>query len=80
MLDFLKNSKKTVGLKQSLKALRNGQVKTVVIARDADEKIIKEVVAICEKDSIQVFYADEMKKLGKACNIDVGASVVCILK
>ncbi|NSW89488.1 MAG: ribosomal L7Ae/L30e/S12e/Gadd45 family protein [Firmicutes bacterium] len=80
MLELLKNSKKTVGLKQSLKALQNGQVKTVIIARDADEKVVKEVKAICEKNSIEVFYVDEMKKLGMACNIDVGASVVCILK
>jgi len=80
VLELLKNSKKTVGLKQSLKALQNGQVKTVIIARDADEKVVKEVKAICEKNSIEVFYVDEMKKLGMACNIDVGASVVCILK
>jgi large subunit ribosomal protein L7A len=80
VLDFLKDSKKTVGLKQSLKVLRKGQVKTVIIARDADEKIIKEVLAICEEDSIEVLYVDEMKELGKACNIDVGAAVVCVLK
>jgi len=80
VLDFLKNSKKTVGLKQSLKALRKGQVKTAIIARDADERLIKEVLDICERDSIEVIYAEGMKELGKACNIDVGASVVCVLK
>lgn len=80
MLAHLKNSKKAVGLKQSLKALQNGEAKTVVIAMDADERIIKEVNEICNKNEIEVTYVDEMKKLGKACNIDVGASVVCILK
>ena len=80
MLAHLKNRKKTVGLKQSLKALQSGEVETVVIARDADEKIIEEVSVVCDKNGIKVAYVDEMKKLGKACNIDVGASVVCILK
>ncbi len=80
MLTHLKNSKKTVGLKQSLKALQNGEAKTVIIAKDADESIIEEVKLICDNNNIEVIYVDEMKKLGKACNIDVGASVVCILK
>ncbi len=80
MLAHLKNSKKAVGLKQSLKALQNSEVKTVIIAKDADERIIEEVKDVCDKNEIEVIYVDEMKKLGKACNIDVGASVVCILK
>ncbi len=69
-----------MGLKQSLKALQNGEAKTVIIAKDADESIIEEVKLICDNNNIEVIYVDEMKKLGKACNIDVGASVVCILK
>jgi large subunit ribosomal protein L7A len=80
VLTHLKNSKKAVGLKQSLKALQNGEAKTVIIAKDADESIIEEVKLICDNNNIEVIYVDEMKKLGKACNIDVGASVVCILK
>jgi len=79
-MDLLKNSKKTVGLKQSLKALQSGEAMAVIIARDADERIIKEVEDMCSKSGIEVTYADEMKKLGKACNISVGTSVVCILK
>jgi len=80
VLELLKNSKKTVGLKQSLKALNRDEVKTVIIAKDASEKIVKEVKEICEKKQKEVIYVDEMRQLGKACNIDVGASVVCILK
>ncbi|HOJ11864.1 MAG TPA: ribosomal L7Ae/L30e/S12e/Gadd45 family protein [Clostridiales bacterium] len=80
MLELLKNSKKTVGSKQSLKAIQGDQVKMCIIARDADEKVIRSIKEPCEKKSIEITYADDMKKLGKACNIDVGASVVCILK
>lgn len=80
MLAHLRNSKKTVGLKQSLKAIENGEAKTIIIARDADERIIKEIKAKCDENSIEVIYVDDMGKLGKACNIDVGASVVCVLE
>jgi len=80
MLEQLKNSKKSVGLKQSLKALQADKVKTCIIAKDAEERITRRVKELCEKKSIEIIYIDEMKKLGKACGIDVGASVVCILK
>ena len=39
MLEMLKNSNKTVGIKQSLKAVANGNASLVFITRDADEKI-----------------------------------------
>jgi len=80
LLDLLKNNKKTVGLKQSLKAIKNGEAKAVIIAKDADKTIIKQIEDICKNESIQIYYAENMKELGNACNIDVGASVVCILK
>ena len=79
MLEFLRNSKKTVGLKQSIKAIQNGSVGTCILAKDAEEKVVKGIRELCEKKSIEITYIDDMKKLGKACDIDVGASVVCIL-
>ncbi|NMB95601.1 MAG: 50S ribosomal protein L7ae-like protein [Clostridiaceae bacterium] len=80
MLEQIRNSKKSVGLKQSLKAIQNDEVNLCILARDAEERITKRIKELCEKKSIEIAYADDMKKLGKACNIDVGAAVVCILK
>lgn len=80
MLTHLKNCKKTVGLKQTLKALQNNETKTVILAKDAEDRIIEEINNLCNIKGIPVTYVDEMRQLGKACNIDVGASVVSILK
>ena len=55
-----------MGLKQSLKALQNGEAKTVIIAKDADESIIEEVKLICDNNNIEVIYVDEMKKIRKS--------------
>ena len=80
MLELIRNSKKTVGLKQSSKAIQNDTVKTCILAKDAEEKVTRRVKELCEKKSIEIIYIDDMKKLGRTCNIDVGAAVVCILK
>lgn len=80
MLDILKSSNKAVGIKQSLKAVEANNVKIVFLAKDADEKVVSGLKELCSKNAIQIEYMDTMKQLGKACGIEVGASVVCILK
>ena len=80
MLDSLKSSNKTVGLKQSLKAVENGTAKVVFIASDSDERVVAGIRELCQKGSIEIIQVETMKQLGKACGIEVGAAVVCILK
>lgn len=80
MLDGLKNSNKTIGIKQSLKAVEGGSAQIVYIARDAEEKVVGGLKDLCTRNAIEIIYAESMKQLGKACGIDVGAAVVCVLK
>lgn len=80
MLEVLKSSQKAIGIKQSLKAVETHAAKIVFIARDADEKVIGELKALCQKNSVELVFVDSMKQLGKACSIEVGASAACILK
>jgi len=80
VIENLKNSKKTVGVKQSLKALENKSVTITFIAKDADEKVIGNIKDFCQKNSIEIVFVDNMKQLGKACGIEVGAAVACLLK
>ena len=80
MLENLKSSKKSVGIKQTLKSVLSGNAIHVFIAEDADEKVVNELKEVCKKSSIQIEYVENMKVLGKACGIDVGAAVACLLK
>lgn len=80
MLELLKGNNKAIGIKQSLKVVEANNAKIVFIARDADEKITGGLKELCNTNSIEIFYADTMKQLGKACGIEVGASAVCLLK
>jgi len=55
------------------------KAKQVFIAKDADEHVVARIKELCIKNNIPIVYVDTMKQLGKACNIDVGASVACLL-
>lgn len=80
MLEELKSSNKTIGLKQSLKAVEKAMAKQVFIAKDADERVVGKIKELCLKNNTPTVYVDTMKQLGKACGIEVGAAVVCLLK
>jgi len=80
VLESIKSSKKTIGIRQSMKAVENGLADVVYIAKDADEKVVRGIKELCNTNSIEIVYIDTMKQLGKACGIEVGAAVACILK
>lgn len=68
-----------VGTKQAVKAIKDGKVKCLVIANDADTKVTSKVLQVAKEFQIPISNVDSMKKLGKACGIEVGASTVAIL-
>lgn len=67
-----------IGMKQTLKAMKNGSVSEVYIAEDADLFVTEKVATLAEELDIPLKRVDSMKKLGTACGIDVGASTVAI--
>jgi len=80
-LDELKTAPaRTVGTKQTLKAVQKGNADFVFIARDADQKVKEPVVAACELKGIPIVWIDTMAELGQACGIEVGSAAAAILK
>ncbi|WP_077304082.1 50S ribosomal protein L7ae-like protein [Terribacillus halophilus] len=67
-----------IGTKQTLKAMKQVEVDTVVIANDAAEHITSQVIKLAEELSIPVIQVDSMKRLGEACGIDVGTATLAI--
>ncbi|AGC69617.1 ribosomal protein HS6-type [Thermoclostridium stercorarium subsp. stercorarium DSM 8532] len=80
MLDELKHRNKTVGLKQTLKALAADKVQVLFIAQDAEERIVSKILEACSGKDVEINRVESMKLLGKKCGIDVGAAVAAILK
>lgn len=69
-----------IGTKQAVKALKSGTVTELVVATDADPRAVSKVVQTAKELDVQITYVDSMKKLGKACKIDVGAAAVAITR
>ncbi|TCO75021.1 ribosomal L7Ae/L30e/S12e/Gadd45 family protein [Marinisporobacter balticus] len=81
MFEELKNKKKLiVGTKQALKALKEDKAETLFIAKDAEKHVIRTIEDEAKKRKIQIVYAESMKKLGKACGINISAATAVILK
>ncbi|MBT2689914.1 50S ribosomal protein L7ae-like protein [Bacillus sp. ISL-47] len=67
-----------VGTKQTVKALKTGTIKEVLVARDADARVTAKVVSTASDMNVPILYVDSMQNLGKACGIEVGAAAVAI--
>ncbi len=80
MQELKVSNKRIVGLKQTVKAVRNGTAKRVYVAEDADDFIKKSVFDACSDKNLQIIYVNNMKVLGDACGIDIGASTAAIIK
>lgn len=75
----LETEQKVVGVKQLKKALRDGHVKRVFLALDADPEITQSVSQLSSQYGISCVWAASMADLGKACGIDVGAAAAAVL-
>jgi large subunit ribosomal protein L7A len=69
-----------IGTKQTVKALQNTKVLEVVVAEDADRRVVNKLLQLAEDQQVEVTRVESMKMLGKACGIEVGAAAVAIIR
>lgn len=67
-----------IGTKQTLKAIKENEALEVIIADDADRRVTHKVLLAANEHQLPIIRVDSMKKLGKACGIEVGAAAVAI--
>jgi large subunit ribosomal protein L7A len=79
-MDDLKNEKKVVGFKESTRALKNKEVRKLIVANDAQSHIVEPLIRQAEKESIEVDRVETMKQLGRKCGIGLNAAVVALIK
>jgi large subunit ribosomal protein L7A len=76
----LQANKVIIGTKQTVRALKEGNASELVIAEDADPNITAKLIKQANEANIAVSYVESMKKLGKACGIEVGAAAAAIIR
>ncbi|MFO7274602.1 MULTISPECIES: ribosomal L7Ae/L30e/S12e/Gadd45 family protein [Thermaerobacter] len=80
-LDRLRAARRrTVGTKQTLKAVLRGEAVRVYVARDAEPHVVRDLVQACQARGVELEYVDTMRELGSACKIKVGAASAAILE
>ena len=80
MLSELSQAAKVVGVKQSKKAIREGNAQTVFVADDAEQRVIRPIRDLCCELGVELSEVPTMVELGDAAGIDVCAAVVTLLK
>ena len=80
MVEQLSGSGKVVGVKQSKRALRDGQAARLYIAMDADPRLLQPLVQEAVNRQVPVQQVPSMRELGASCGIAVGAAVAVSLR
>lgn len=71
---------RTVGLKQTQKAIEKGSAKMVFVAADAEQHVTKPLLKLCSEKTIPVETVQTMEELGRACGIEVGSATAAIVE
>ena len=72
---------RAIGLKESLKAIKNGFAEKVYLACDASENIVTAVMDVCKEMKVSEINREHtISQLGEFASIDVGAAVLVVLK
>ncbi len=74
----LQTGRALVGVKQSRRAIKDGSVQLVFIAENAEDRIKKPLLALCEEKGVETVMVPTMQELGKYCGIDVGAAIAVL--
>ncbi len=73
-------NKKIVGIRQSLKALKDKKVLKAFIAKDANLRFVGEFINLCNEELIEIVYVESKQYLGEICGIERAATVACLVK
>lgn len=79
-MDQFSDISKVIGMKQTLKAVKEGKISKVILAEDTDEGIKKNIIDCCNDHQVVIERVETKVELGKSGGIDRGAAVIGILK
>ena len=75
-----KREMRVVGVRQSLRAVREGNAETVFVAMDADPRMRQQVEKEAEANSVPVRLVATMEELADLCRVDVPSAAAAIRK
>lgn len=79
-IERLTTANKTIGAKQTAKAVARGEVEMVFVANNSDDRVILPIIELCEANGVPINREHSMEELGKAGKIKVKAAAVGVLR
>ncbi|HHW27135.1 MAG TPA: 50S ribosomal protein L7ae-like protein [Firmicutes bacterium] len=75
-----RRDQRVAGVKAVERAVQNDLVQKVLVAKDAEDRVVRNLLEACRRKGIEVEYAETMKELGEFCGLRVGAAACAVLK
>ncbi len=80
MLDEVRSKKAVVGMRRSMKLIESGMAEKAFVAGNVEPNMTRQIVEACRRNSVPIELISSKEELGKACRIDVDASIVVLPK
>ena len=80
MLTELKAGPRVVGAKQTRRAVNDGRALRVYLAENADPGVTAPMEALCAQKGVEAVKVPDMRELGQACGIAMGAAVAALVQ
>ncbi len=80
MLDEVLNKNAVIGMRRAIRLIESDGAAKAFVAGDVEPNMTRTILDTCRRHSVPVELVSSKAELGKACRIDVAASVVAIPK
>ena len=67
----IKSGPIVIGTKQTIRALKKGNVDTVYIANNADKQVTLRAKELAESNTVPIVFFNTMEELAVACDVEV---------
>ncbi len=80
MIDEVRSKKAVVGTRRALKLIESGNASKAFVAGNVEPGITRRILDACKAHGVAIELVATKAELGKACGIDVDASVAVLPK
>lgn len=80
MLDEVRTKEAVIGMRRSMKLIESGKAAKAFIAGNVEPNMTRRILDACKAHGVPVELVATKQELGKACKIDVDASIVVLPK
>lgn len=80
MLEEVRSKNAVIGMRRCMRLIEAGEAAKAFIAGNVEPNMTKKILDACREHNVAIELVESKEALGKACRIDVDASVAVITK